>query len=259
MEDTKETAVTETGETVTSEGESATPEQTASEDTPVEPVTAEETDELSDEEKSTLSVKANKRIRQLAQAKKAAEERANSLEALVNAPASEEPEYPQSLNKLPWGGGEPQPTEVTQEQYEAHLTQRADTMAQIRAAEVERRMQLKSDLKDVQAKHPELDEGSEEYDSELNETLSDMFEKQMRADPTARLTDFVDKVMDLRKTGEEKGKSKVTVAMAKQASESVVTPSAETGPTPERPEELFSDPTRVEEQEAWLKKHGHWE
>ena len=265
---------------------SASSEQAASSEEEKEvktPETSEKTEkpsgseDLTEEELKALSVKAQKRFRQLA----AEAKRAKELEAQLKQRSEEEPEKkflagieeepePRTVSSvsgyptgLPWETSEGGEREITLEEYERDVTQKADAIAQARVAQTEFRLRKELEIKDdynkVIKKWDELNPESSSYNEDLSTKLAEIFSKQVRADPNTKLYDFVNSIMEIRQRGKEKGKEEVTAKLVSQKAEEAVTPSPETGPAPEKPEELFSDPHRVEEQEAWLKEHGLWE
>jgi len=232
------------------------------------------TEELTEEEVSSLSERAQKRFRELSQKAK----RADELEAQVKgtpegehdkfldalAPRQEaiSPTNAPPVSPLPWETQEV-PTEVTMEDYKRDVTATADAIAQARAADVEFRLRKENEIRGDEAKiarqWPELNPESSEYRPDLSNKLATIFKKQLYADKSARLYDLVKTVMEVRSSGVEKGKTEVTAKLVKQKAEEAVTPSAETGLPEEKPEDIFKDPHRVKEQEAYLKKQGLWE
>jgi len=233
------------------------------------------TDEFKDEEISSLSERAQKRFRELSQKAK----RADELETQIKATREGEQDKflgalspkPEAVSRpiappvqgLPWEQSQTNPTEITLDDYKRDVTLTADAIAQARVADAEFRLrkenEVKSDYQKIASDWSELNPDSSEYKPELSNKLAKLFENQLRADPKSRLYDLVKTVMDVRESGREKGKEEVTGRLVQQKAEEAVTPSTETGLPPEKPEDIFSDPHRVAEQEAYLKKKGLWE
>jgi len=271
-------------ENVVKQGESETPpesttgKETTSSKEPEVPETPEKAEitqeppDLSPEEKKSLSEKAQKRMQYLAnKAKEASEKKPieessspseNKFLGAIPQPTAVSQQFEGSQN-LPWEQPPSEPQDKTFEEYERDVTQKADAIASARVAQTEFRLrkeaEIKDDYKTIVNKWDELNPESSSYNEDLSNKLAGIFEKQLRADPKTRLADFVNSIMDVRQGGKEKGKEEVTNKLVEQKAEAAVTPSPETGPEPEDPAKLFQDPSKIKEQEAYLKEQGMWE
>jgi len=273
--------VVNTGETETPDAPATSAEEkTTSDDKPEAPEapekaeTTQEPPDLTDGEKKSLSDKAQKRIRYLAEkAKKADELEAKGesegpekfMGALQPQPMADS-QQPGQPKGLPWDPQSAQPTEpreISPEEYEQEVAQKADMIASARVKfenfKLKKEFEIKDDYKKIVGKWDVLNPESSSYNKELSDTIGGLFDKQLQADPNAKLYKLTESIMKVRKGGQEQGKTEVTTKLVEQKAEEAVTPSPETGPAPEKPEALFNDPKRVDEQEAWLKKHGAWE
>jgi len=278
----KETKAAKTSESDSSSEEKkpSTEEVVETSETP-ETVKEEEVESLTDEERKNLSDKAQKRYRHLNEKSRKAEERAAELEEQVEKlrTAQEEkfvggikpvstgtPATPQTkavsqdklgsptTENLPWepkASGEVR--EITEEDYKREVIQTADYIVRARLGQYEKSNQIKADLKDVESKYSELNPDSPEYSEEMSDKLSNLFKTQLHSDPNVRLKAFVNDIMSLRKSGEEKGKSEVTAKVVEQKAEEAVTPS-EIAP----PEDSSFEDMTLKEKEQYMKGHGLW-
>ena len=228
-------------------------------------------EKLTEDERKNLSEKAQKRFGDLS--KKAAKVPAleNEVRTLREAQDGEftaglEPDpravSPSSVPpRLPWeqslAEGE-QPT-ISPDDYKRDVMANADFIVEQRIKQSDSRrdkvVEVKTDLVALQEKHDRLNPKSEGFDKDLSTKLAGLYQNQLKADPNARLLDFVDTVMDVRASGKEEGKTEAVSQINEQEAEEALTPS-ETGgeETPIKFEELS-----VGEQEKYLKNHGLWE
>jgi len=260
-------------------GETETPSFPSEEQT----TQVEETQEVSTEtesqpehEESTLSefpeVKSDKginRVQELANENKRLKEQlakqsVRPHEQYIGAfNAANQPEvtpYPQVTTGLPW---DPNAEEVTPEDYQRNVMQTADSIVQARVADVEFRLrkeqEIKEDYNEIERKFEELNPNSASYNEELSNNIAELYKVQLKADKKTRLSDFVGKIMGIRQGGHEQGKAQVTARLIEQKAEEAVTSSPEASDIDNVDvDAMFKDPSRIEEQEAYLKKHGQW-
>jgi hypothetical protein len=264
--------IPETPEDATSE---ASTEETPSEESVEVEAEAEavsETEpELTEDERKNLSEKAQKRYSKLANKAAETDRLREEVRTLKEAQGTEftagvnpvpvAGSQPQALPKLPWEEalerGE-DPT-LTPEDYKRDVLANADVIVEQRIKESEARRdkvsEVKDDLLETHKKYDRLNPNSETFDKELSTKLATLYNNQLKADPSARLLDFVDTVMDVRESGKEEGKVEATSQLSEQEAEEALTPS-ETGgeEAPVNFEEL-----PLAEQEKYLKDHGLWE
>lgn len=242
-----------------------------------------ETKGLEEGEKKQLSEKAQKRYRTLNKRAKDAEQKALELEEEVGklreaqeerfisgtkpsrfgagvqsqpmAGSQAQPGKESTSGKIPWQEETPPAQEriITEEDYKRDVIGLADNIVRVRLNQYEKSNLIKNDLKDVEGKYSELNPNSVDYSEDMSKKLSELFEVQLRANPNVRLKAFVNDIMTLRKSGEEKGKAEVTARIVEQKAEEAVTPS-EIAPSPETP---FED-MGLEEKEKYMKEHGLW-
>lgn len=189
---------------------------------------------------SQLSEKAQKRFKELAdENKRLKEEAAKRGSGQPAAPAS--PGIPDILNgktgdgKLPWDskpsdndGGT---REITQEEYEANLKEKAKAAAREEINNERTLNQLRDDTFVLEDKYPVLreknDDGSDnpDFDATLVQDIAEWYKKLFKEDHSLRLLTFVDKLMSLRSKGAEQGKAQATETLKKQAASQAVDPS----------------------------------
>lgn len=189
-----------------------------------EPASSDEPEDLTEEEKSSLSDKTNKRIRYLAEKVKRYEE-AQGV-GLSGAAQTSQPE-----SALPWMQKPEVSREVTQEEYERELTEKANTVVKAQMAEYERRQRIRDDVRLVEQTYEELNPESDNYDEKLSDMLGKQFSKIAKADPSASLADYVEEVMSLRESGKNAGKSEVSAKVVQQAANQALSPKGESEPT----------------------------
>lgn len=165
---------------------------------------------------------------------------------------------------LPWEET-PAPTvprEVTQEEYQADVekaaTDKVQSEVQRWMAQYQRAQQVQADVETVEANYSELSPGKRDavtgaiteanpdYDEALAKSIAEWYKGLIKSNPDLRLLGFVKQIMDLRKEGEEKAKSKVTAKVAKQAATQAITP---TGTPAEGKEDLTQMIKKAETEE----------
>lgn len=273
---TSEEKLVEAPATETS-AESSTEEQTVSEETSDVSETPEkaeklaEAEDLTEEERKRLSVKAQKRFSKLSKKAKRADELDKEVRILREGqergftagfePASMADRRPVAPPVFPWEEGieKGQSQTVTPEEYRRNVLTTADWLVKARIGQADTRrdkvVEVKTDLVEVQRKYSNLDPKSENFDKDLSTKLATLYNNQLKADPRAKLLDFVNTVMDVRKGGKEEGQAEAQATLSEQKAEEALTPStAEVEEAPVNFEELG-----LEEQEKYLKDHGLWE
>ena len=171
--------------------------------------------ELSDEDVKQLSAKAQKRFKHLA---KLNSEMNRELAFLrKNTPKTEPAPEPKRI-PLPWENeDEPDVAQIASEKA------RETVMETLRTERI--LSTIKEDVKEVEAKYPELNPNAPEYDRVLLAKVSTWYKAQFKENNELRLKDFVDEVFALRERGIEKGRQEVTGKIAKQSAEQALTPS----------------------------------
>lgn len=251
-------------------------------------VKIESNEEWTDEDQKHLSDRAQKRIRDLNEKAKKADEleaelsqlRSNSQkerftgtydnaikqplftpknqEQIDDSSMEAEPSF--NTTGLPWDTTPEQEYEekvLSPEEYQRDVMSSADILVQARIAQYEKSNEIKSDLAQMERKYPELNPDSPEYSENVSKRLATLFDTQLRTNPNARLSTFVDSIMTLRedkaKESEQKAKASLSARTLEQKSEEALTPH-EIEAEPEKPFETLS----IEEKEAYLKKVGQW-
>lgn len=243
--------------------------------------------EWTDEDQKHLSERAQKRIRDLNEKAKKAEELESELQMLRDSQrnmfvgpydnAAKQPLFTPSANlditsfgdnkpqsdtsRLPWDTTPQETFEekvLTPEEYQRDVMSAADIMVQARLAQYKKTVEIESDLKRMEQKYSELNVDSPEYSEDLSKKLASLFETQLRVNPNARLAEFVDNIMSLREekaqTQAKKAQSQFSARTLEQKSEEALTPH-EVEPEPEKPFESLS----LDEKEQFLKEKGLWD
>lgn len=171
--------------------------------------------ELSDEDVKQLSAKAQKRFKHLA---KLNSEMNRELAFLrKNTPKTEPAPEPKRI-PLPWEHeDEPDVAQIASEKA------RETVMETLRTEKI--LATIKEDVREVEAKYPELNPNAPEYDRVLLAKVSTWYKAQFKENNDLRLKDFVEEVFALRERGIEKGRQEVTGKIAKQSAEQALTPS----------------------------------
>lgn len=196
--------------------------------TPVTETEAPKTEEVKSEGKTedTTQVEegsnktANARIRELNAKAKAAEEKSKSLsEQVAELTRSVEPGATQTYTPQIQPG-----TEVSREQYENDVAQRADALVQLRMKQKEVLDNVNNESREAVKTYPQLDPNSEEFDKELSESISTATMAMISRTPTASVKKFVSSLMKpyLRSVGREVGKAQGE--MAKQVTQTALRP-----------------------------------
>jgi hypothetical protein len=259
---------------VNQSGEAETPASSATTD--VNQTATEEATEQATSEVQPESDRASKRYQELANENKAlkeklegtsqkvtrAEEQDNFVSALDTPNSAVSAQPAQQLNQgLPWETQTPK-EEITLDDYKRDVTLTADAIVQSRVAALEAKQakvdEIRGDYQKVVSKWDNLDPESSSFDPNLSKGIGKLFKDGLMRDKNIKLYDFTNSIMELRESGREQGKSEVTERLVQQKAEEAITPSAQGGDEP-NVADVFSDPTKISEQEAILKKQGLWE
>ncbi len=214
-----------------------TPQQTGSPtDETAEPQGSDqpESEAVSPEGEDVISSeRGQKRVQQLANERNKAKQEAESLREKLSKDDEEPQQRPQQA--IPdWhkpqdpfsqlGGGE-----ITVDQLRSIVITEADRRAQMRVQQQEARRQrvenFDQDVRHLEESYPELKEGIE--DTHLGSAIEKAkrnFQVAVRADPNARIRDFIEPIMEARTGGVEQGRDTASAKLAKQQSETAVTP-----------------------------------
>lgn len=193
------------------EGEEAETESTEEEEAEGAP---EEESEAPKEGRKT----AQSRIRDLNAKKKAAEEKAESLEEQVKRLTSFKPQedfVPQS--------------QFDEAQDESNITveelmRRQDALVQIRFAQQDNIHRVQSEAAEAIKAYPELDPDSDSFDSELSEAVSQATLAKIQSDPTSSVKNFVDSLIKPYRRSLEKQEAGQKETITKQVSEQAMRP-----------------------------------
>ena len=187
--------------------ETATPEQTEI------PAATEDTEG----EKKVSG--AEKRIHKLVDERDTARQEAQSLSAKLaelTAGASAQP------GSMPPN----QPTNGESQGGERELT--IDDLRTIARLEVEKERtigRINSEAKEAQAKHPELDPSSDQFDADINEAVTSAVELEIRANPTKSVKDLTEKYMKPYRKVAERAIGQEKKILAQQVSDGALRPS----------------------------------
>ena len=268
----EETLETETSSPEASAGEPETDLEEGLEapETPEKAEKLAEAEDLTEEERKNLSVKAQKRFTDLSKKAKRADELKKEVEALRQKQAEgftaglDKPEpvaTPEVPPGLPWEADieAGKSVDISAEDYKRDVVTTADSLVRARIQQARaldaKAIEVQSDLRALQATHSELDPESDNYDEELSTKLAGLFGEQLKANPNAKLSEFAGTVMSLRQGGEEKGKDAATAKLAAQKSEEALTPSTAEIEDVSKPFEEMN----LQEQEKYLRDNGLWE
>lgn len=160
------------------------------------PSTESDDAELSDDEVKQLSAKAQKRFKHLS---KLNSEMNRELAFLRKNTPKTEPAPEPKRTPLPWENeDEPDVAQIATEKA------RETVMETLRTERI--LSTIKEDVKEVEAKYPELNPNAPEYDRVLLAKVSTWYKAQFKENNELRLKDFVEEVFALRERGIEKGR-----------------------------------------------------
>jgi len=246
MDELTKKVLNETAEPETAEAESPTVEtndvEVQADESPASETEVEESAEQPAEEVDQPPKKgAESRIRELnAEAKKAkaeAQQERSEKESLARKiqelTGSVEPkDYVPNNN----GYNPNQPLvapgeEVTQEELQARvarrdqwLLQQADNMARFREAQRDTYTRINNESMETEKAYPQLNPDSEQYDSELSNSIAEASLAFVKTNPTGSLKKFVDGLMKPYQRSLERSVASQQTEIAKQASQSAMRP-----------------------------------
>lgn len=213
------------------------PEQQASEE--VEETLAESTEEAEVEAPETDGEPkkgAQARIRELNTKAKQAEDRAKSLEeklAELTSPERVAPSYNPALN-APQAPIVAPGEEIDVDEFERRLQvreqrilQQAEARSELRQRQSEAVNRINSEASEVIREFPELDPDSEQFNSELSETVTEAIEAYVKVNPyTASVKQFAAKLMKPYRGAVAKEVGQATENIARQVSAAALRPSS---------------------------------
>ena len=271
----KEFLESETSAKEESEEKKPSSKEIKSEESSSEDVKETPEENLSDEDKRHLSERTQKRIRELNEKAKKADQLEEELEELRSKQQDKfVGQYENTVNqnlfgetmqdnsslgdqtpnsKLPWDTPNEQPKEITMEEYQRNVLNTADILVQARMSQLNKANEIKSDLEKVESKYPELNPDSDEYSEDISNKISDLFKNQLKADSDTRLIKFVDNIMSLRKKSEQKGRNEATTKIVEQKAEEAIS-AHDIEPEAEKSFEKMT----LDEKEKYLKEKGLW-
>jgi hypothetical protein len=203
-----------------------TPEESPTE---TEGEKTESTEEVEVSPKEEGRKTAQSRIRDLVAEKKAVEAKAESL--------AEQVQKLTQINTQPYV---PQPTEETELTVEEVL-RRADALTQIRLAQQQNVMRVNNEALEAIKAYPELDPESDNFDSELSESISQATLAKINFEPATPLRKFVDSLMRPYRRSLDKQASDQKETITKQVSEQAMRPTQV-----QEQEKPFSELTKAE-------------
>jgi hypothetical protein len=217
------------------------------EQTGVEPTEsqAEPTGEAEAQVEETSKKGANARIRELsAEKKQIATERDTLAQKVEQLEA-----ISRGLDDNQFNAPTIQPgQEITPEQYEATVQQKARAAAFLEIKRHETINNLKQGLKEGILENPELQPGSDVFDPELSDSISEDEENFIKVNPLGDVKKFISKKMKPFRKAQELSAGEASREVAKQSSERATRPTAHQGG--EKPFESLS----LEEMEQQLGK-----
>jgi uncharacterized coiled-coil protein SlyX len=198
------------------------------------------------EEESKEEVPAKKgaeaRIRELNSRAKSAEEKVQSLsEQLENLTRGVTPQGNQPYTPQVAPGNE-----ISPEQYQSDVVRAADGLVQIRLNQFKIVENINREASLAIKDHPELDPESDQFDKELNDSVTEATLAYAKSNPTGSVRKFVDKLMKPYKRSLTKEVAKESEIIAKQVSQTALRP------TPSKNTEKSHQDKSIEELEKEL-------
>lgn len=229
MADDPKEEVQETSTGAETSEEPLQPEQTTSE--PEESAEPDQPQESEGEEEK-LSERAQKRLQQLANERNSLKQENQSLKQGILQEETSQTE----VNLPPWLQKKPDielGDEVTPEQYQQHLSAKAEQIADLKIGQFQKQLvrekNLNSDIEYLETNYPEL--RGEITDKKLAtavEKAKETFKRVLKSDPDARFKDFIEPIVEARSAAEELGREKASVALTQQQESSAVRSGAST-------------------------------
>lgn len=229
MADDPKEPVENTGAGEETGGEPSQPEQTASEPESQE---SDQTQETQGEEEK-LSERGQKRVQELANERNNLKQENQSLKQGIlqeeDSQQSEQqlPPWLQRRNDLELGD------EVTPEQYQQHLSAKAEQIADLKIGQFQKQLarekKLNSDIDYLEGKYAELrGEISDKKLANAVEKAKETYKRVLKADPDARFRDFIEPIMEARSAAEESGREQASATLNQQKESGAVRSSSST-------------------------------
>jgi len=198
---------------------------------PTDPAKSGDDDSDDDEDISQLSERAQKRFKELAKREKdlreqlLAEKKARLLsQPNVGAPVNQAQKSGNGFDPkgtIPWN----QEAEITPEEYEAAVSQKAQTIVQGELKKEKMLATMRADTAEVESMYPELNPDDEaNYDDELAVDIATDFKVLHRSNPELRLKDYVINRMKYKDKWSSEAKADVTGKVVKQHANQAMTP-----------------------------------
>jgi len=197
--------------------------------------TAETTPPVEDqttEEVSTPKVEPKKgaqsRIRELSGKVHSLQDKIAELTNPVGSSGQYSPQYTQQENKPLVGPGEEidgVELERRMQDREQRILQQANQMVDFKTRQAATIDRINRETVEVVGKFKELDSDSDQFDSELSDTIYEAVEAKVKSDPTASVKSFVTKQMNLYKRGASKEEAVERATISKQSAQSAIRPS----------------------------------
>jgi hypothetical protein len=185
----------------------------------------DEVEEVQDEEPENVDKKgAQHRIKELNEKAKAEKARADSLaEQLEKLTATSPTPNWDELNQ-------PLPTDdngqVDAAEFEKRVLAKAAAISEIKSAQSQMVQRINAEAQEVMAKYPILNPDVESHDKELSESVTEAALAYVKANPTASLKKFVDKLMAPYERSISKQVGGLTETITKQAVETALRPNS---------------------------------
>lgn len=205
---------------------SESPEQTTEE--PVEEADSPDQAQVDETAPEVKSERGKKRVDQLARERTEAVAENKKLKELLSQEESkaDKPQQvlPPWLEQKPQGFNDLAGQELTPEMYDQHLTARAEQIADLKVEQLKREMafreSLNNDMDYLEKSYPELQgEISDPALSKALQIANSNYKVALKANPQARLRDFIEPLMLVRQGAVQAGKSEASVKLAEQASQ----------------------------------------
>lgn len=205
---------------------------------PKDTATSDGEDSDDDEDVSQMSERAQKRIKKLTERIKQQEEqllaekkaRLLSMPPIIRDVKAGNPSQPQgNVSKpvsdtpegMPWN----QDKEITPEEYEMAVTEKAQSIVQSELRKEKMLAQMRADTAELEALYPELNpEDPANYNDKLAVSIATDFRTRHLQDPTLRLKDYVVDRMQFKEQWEAQAKAAVTGVVVKQHATQPVSP-----------------------------------
>jgi AAA15 family ATPase/GTPase len=184
-------------------------------------------EELTPEEVTKLSHKAQKRYAEITKQNRELKDR---LEKLSGSQTPRLPTTQTPPPSLPWqtDAVTPPPSqdgrEVTQAEYEAEIESKAREVVRKEFEQREFLQNLHTDISECERKYPELNPMADNYDDGLATRIANWYKAQVQQNPNLRMKEFVDDVMSIKAKANAEARSQVTGKVIQQANNQALSP-----------------------------------